>query len=288
MTPEHKDFVSYKLNICACPGLPPKVGIPLAFWEPLALIDVTRIPYKLISLGGVSIGSTEVKLKGSISNIGESGRSSYYNVHYIKFPLLTWLDVIPGFSCAEKGDIDIAYLSEFDPFWNDGEWSSVLNPEIFLFANPLAQTACMADCTTSSLNHPNDKFFWCGGCAGSLYPLIGHVAHHVGAIQASHLLVNRLLAKLHTLGMMTGFAEENFCQKKPIPRLKKTIYKTQLVKPIANTQGPCNALGKSDVVWGASKSYPYGGEDFSYLIWGKKHCCLDAVEVATSIIEGVP
>ncbi len=194
----------------------------------------------------------------------------------------------PRFSCSEKGEIEIAYLSELDPFWNDDEWSSVITPEIFLFANPLAQTACIGDCTTSSFNQPSDKFFWCGGCAGSLYPLTGHVAHHVGGIQASHLLVNRLLAKLHALGIMMGFTEENFCQKKPMPRLKKTIYKTQLVRPVAATQGPCNSLGKSDVLWGAHKSYPYGGEDFAYLIWGKKHCCLDAIKVATSITGGLP
>ena len=43
-TPDHKDFVnySYKDKFCACVGAPPKVGVPLAFWEPTALIDVTE------------------------------------------------------------------------------------------------------------------------------------------------------------------------------------------------------------------------------------------------------
>lgn len=288
VTPTHNDYTDYKVTICACSGTPPKVGIPLAFWEPVALIDVTRTPYKSIALGGISLSSSTVKGRGGISHVGDSNRHSFYNVHYYKFPVIAILGLLPGFSCTEKGsDIDISYLSELDPFWSDDTWSSVFNPEAFLFANPLAQAACIPDCTLTSINHPQDKLFWCAGCSGSLYPLMGQVAHHTGAIQASHLLVQRLLAKLHSLGMMWGAENDNFCEKKFLPRIKKSLYKTQLTYPIANTQGPCNPLGKSDIIWGASKSYPYGGEDFVYLIWSKKHCCLDSVKAAAAL-TGVP
>jgi conjugal transfer pilus assembly protein TraU len=51
ITKKHKPLKKYeKQLLCSCPG--GLVGIPMAFWEPTRLIDVTRTPYKLIGLGG--------------------------------------------------------------------------------------------------------------------------------------------------------------------------------------------------------------------------------------------
>jgi conjugal transfer pilus assembly protein TraU len=279
VTPGYKDLHGYKAKpLCSCAGLPPKVGLPLAFWEPTGLVDVTRTPYKLTAWGGITLAQSDVRKKGSVSHVGDSGRTSFYNVHYYNFPVLAWLNILTDFSCLEKSEMSVNYLSELDPFWDDDEWSAVLNPEMFLFSNPLAQAACIADCTASTINKPLDPLFWCAGCAGSLYPLSGYVAHHVGAVQSSHLVLQRLISKFHSIGLGLGFEEGDYCEKSILPRLKKTIYKTQLVHPIAQTKGSCPPLGKSEVVWGANKSYPYDGEDFVYLIWHKKHCCLDAVK----------
>jgi conjugal transfer pilus assembly protein TraU len=290
VTPAHKDLATYKVTpFCSCAGTPPKLGIPLAFWEPVALIDVTTTPYKLTAWGGATISKAGVRKRGTVANVGESGRSSFYNVHYYNFPVLHWLGLLTDFSCLESSELAVSYLSEFDPFWDDDQWASVLNPEVFLFSNPLAQAACIPDCVASSAGAPIDELFWCAGCMGSLYPFVGYVPHHIGGIQASYLLVHRLLGKLHSLGMGSGFREDNFCDKTIMPRIKKTIYKTQLVQPIANTNGPCQPLGKSDLFWGAGKSFPYGGEDFVYLIWTKKHCCLDMVKpaVKATTLEGI-
>lgn len=50
VTPGYKDIAKYQLTpFCSCAGTPPKFGIPLAFWEPIALIDVTPIPYNRVS-----------------------------------------------------------------------------------------------------------------------------------------------------------------------------------------------------------------------------------------------
>ena len=84
----------------------------------------------------MSIGTADVRKRGGVAHLGDGGRTSFYNVHYYKFPILAWLDLLPGFSCAEQGSIDICYLSEFDPFWDDDEWSAVLNPEAFLLRIP--------------------------------------------------------------------------------------------------------------------------------------------------------
>ena len=286
ITPNHKDGSSYKSTLCFCTGHPPKAGVPLAFWEPTYLIDVTRTPYKFPGLGGISIAKAGVRNRGTISNVGQSGRTSFYNIHFYTYPVMKWLGAFDEFSCIETGELAVAYMSEFDPAWNDNEWASVLTPEASLFSNPLAQAACIADCGATSLGKTVDSLFWCAGCHGSLYPFVGHVAHHIGGIQASHLLVQRLIAKLHSVNMLRTFKKENFCQKTLTPRIKKSAYKTQLLYPVANSKGPCVPLGKSDVFWGAGKAFPYKGEDFVYLIWTKKQCCLDAIKPVIKAVSG--
>ena len=287
ITPNHKDDSGYSAALCFCAGTPPKAGVPLAFWEPTYLVDVTRTPYKLPGLGGISLAKADIRKRGAISHNGLSGRSSFYNVHFYNYPVLKWLSIFDEFSCIEVGDLSVAYMSEFDPFWNDDEWATVISPEAYLFANPVAQTACIADCVSTSFNKNLDALFWCAGCHGSLYPYVGHVAHHIGGIQASHLLTHRLIAKLHSIGMLWTFKEKDFCKRHFTPRIKKSVYKTQLVYPVSDTKGPCKPLGKSDVFWGAGKSFPYKGEDFVYLIWTKKQCCLDAVKPAIKSVTGV-
>lgn len=279
--PGTNDLTTHNSRICTCAGTPPKVGVPLTFWEPMRLIDVTRHAYKLIGLGGISIGNESVKNRGSIGQIDEvTSKTSFYHVHWYEYPLLSLLGLFTDFMCVEKGDLDFAYMSEFDPLWNEDQLSAILNPEAGLFANPLAQLACIADCVSASTSKPSDALFWCAGCEGSLYPFTGNVAHHEGGIQASSLLVQRMIAHLHRMGVVKGYEASDFCEPRVMPIVKKSLYKTQLVRPIPQTSGACQPLGKSDLLWGSGKSYPRSGEDFVYLLWIKKQCCLDAVKPA--------
>lgn len=278
VTPQYKDQTKYGTRFCICPGVPPKIGVPLTFWEPLYLVDVTRHAYKLMGLGGISIGKESIKNRGTVHSEANSlQQNSFYHVHFYTYPVFALLGFFTDFVCSQKGELDVGYMSELDPLWNDDQLSLILNAEAGIFAKPIAQASCIADCASSSLGRPQDTLFWCGGCQGSLYPFTGTVAHHVGAIQASSLLVYRMIAKLHRSALMRGFEEREFCQAKPMFFIKKSLYKTQLVYPVPQTKGQCHPLGKSDAIWGMGKSYPYGGEDFVYLIWNKRQCCLDAV-----------
>jgi len=283
VTPKHKDFVKYKDTLCHCPG--GLVGLPFAFWEPSRLIEVSRTPYKLLSFGGITLGKAPLK-QGTISQ-NPWGSKSFHHVHYIVFPILSVLETGLDFVCADDFPVDIGYMSEFDPFWNDDSWSTLLNPETLLFANALAQAACIADCAASSFGKPIGKLFWCAGCQGSLYPFTGHCCHPSGAVQTSSLLVHRLLAKMASIYAIQSFEEGEFCKKTPSRRLLKTAFKTQLAYPKAQTKGPCNPLGSNGALWSAGKSYPFEGEDFVYVIWQKKHCCLDPYKIAKKVTTGL-
>jgi len=228
---------------------------------------------------------SSVRTRGSIGRQdGSSTKHSKYHVHWYIYPVLAVLEVLTDFICISRDKLDVAYMTEFDPTWNDDKWAAVIDPEAIIFANPLAQLACIGDCALSSNQTPTNKLFWCAGCEGSLYPFSGTVAHHVGGIQASSLLVNRIIAKFHRCSMLKGFSKEDFCEARYIPIIKKTLYKTQLLFPIAQTKTECNALGRSDAIWGSGKSFPSGGEDFVYLVWTKRHCCLDALKPAMGAI----
>lgn len=265
--------------VCRCPMTTPpytRVGFPISFWEPVRLIDVTRTPYCLVSLGGISLMSQGIQGRGSVANnSGNRIRHSFYHVHWYIYPLIYWLELLTDFICIETAAFDVAYITELDPLWNDDETAFILNPEAVLFGNPIAQAACAADCLSASAGFSHDYLFWCGGCQGSLYPFTGTITAHSGGVQASLLALQRMTAKLHREGLLWGYVGfDGFCGKYPMPIIRKTQYKTQMVYPIPSTSNGCHPLGRSDVLWASGKEYPYQGEDFGYLIWRKRSCCI--------------
>lgn len=280
VSPNGEDTPNVRSIICQCPmPVPPYIryGVPISFWEPVRLVDVTREPYCLVAMGGIQIAQQNVKGHGAVdSGRTTRTRASFYQVHWYMYPLLYWLELLTDFACMQKGGPDLGYMSELDPFWDDDETSFILNPEAILFANPIAQAACAADCVAASAGFPLDPLFWCAGCQGSMYPFVGTVTAHVGGVQASLLLVERMIAKLHREGLLWGSAgNQGLCNRFPMPIIQKSQYKTQMVYPIPSTASrQCHPLGRSEQIWASGKEFPYQGEDFAYLIWRKRSCCL--------------
>lgn len=264
--------------ICFCkrPIIPvPVPGIPISFWEPARLVDVTRTPYCMVNLGGIQMADSGVRDRGHVSDDeGDAQKRSFYNVHWYLYPILYVLEVLTDFACLESGSIDVAYMTELDPFWADDEKSAILNPEAILFGNPIAQAACSADCLASSAHLPLDPLFWCAGCQGSIYPFGGTVPDHNSGVQASLLVTSRLMAKLHRELLLHGYyGKPGLCGKYPMPIIRKSQYRTQMTYPIPQTS-QCQPLGATEVFWQGGREYPYKGEDFGYLIWRKRDCCL--------------
>ena len=95
-------------------------------------------------------------------------------------------------------------------------------------------------------------------------------------VQASLLAVMKMMAKLHRELLLHGYmGSQGQCSKYPMPIIKKTQYKTQMVYPIPSTgRDGCHPLGRSETLWASGREFPYQGEDFGYLIWRKRNCCL--------------
>lgn len=262
--------------LCACPD---RIGIKTGFWEPTRRVDVTRTPYCFVSLGGIQIDMPAFAPEGEVRLMSDNTRQSRYQVHWYADPVLYWLEVLLDNPCQEKGSFDVAYISEIDPSWNDLEFMTLMNPEAYLFANPVAQAACAGDCVLASTGFGSNELFWCGGCQGPLYPFTGVVQAHVSHVQASSLLVQRMAAKLHRQGMMWGSSgDDALCGQYLLPVMDKTQYKYHMLYPIPQTEKIagrcCQPFGRTTALWGAGKSYPYKGEDFAYMVFQKKNCCL--------------
>jgi conjugal transfer pilus assembly protein TraU len=60
--------------------------------------------------------------------------------------------------------------------------------------------------------------------------------------------------------------------------MDKTAYKAQLVHPVPDTRKDggrcCHPFGRTTLAWGAGKEFPVQGEDFAFLLFRKKNCCV--------------
>lgn len=278
MSMEQEDTTNPPDFLCACPT-PPRMGVATGFWEPARRVDVTRTPYCFVSLGGVTLDPGIRAPEGEVRQQADLTKQSSYQAHWYLDPTLYWLEIILDNPCLETGAFDLVYMTEVDPTWNDDELTMLLNPETYLFGNPVAQAACAGDCVLSTQGFGSNTLFWCAGCNGSIYPFNGHVQAHVSHVQASSLVAQRFTAKMHREMLAWGTAgTAGLCGVYPQPVMQKDQYKYQMLYPIPQTEKIngkcCQPFGRGTAIWGAGKSFPYTGEDFSYEIFRKKNCCL--------------
>ena len=277
------DTINFSSPVCACPAPPPifvRIGVAVGFWEPIRLVDVTKEPFCFVGIGGEKIDPGIPLGSGGDPEVGAGTElnPATWSVHWYQYPVFNLLSLLMDRLCVENTqNFDVAYITEVDPLWQDDELAFILGPESILFGNLIAQAACVADCVSSSTWLPLDPLFWCSGCQGGMYPVNGRVAAHNTSIQSSSLVVSRMIYKMHRetfLPITSG--PEAICSAIPSPMIKKSQYRTQLTVPIP-TIDPffgCNQLGKSTFFWESFREIPVKGEDFNYLLWRKRNCCV--------------
>jgi conjugal transfer pilus assembly protein TraU len=265
------------LPVCLC-GLRP--GIAMGFWEPVRLADVSMKPWCFVNLGGMKLDpGFDIGFKSMAGPSAVGGNTQYnsqWHVHWYAYPLIYWMEIVADFLCLESGSIDILYITEIDPLWQDSELTAIINPEAVLFANPLALAACAADCVAATAKLPTDELFWCAGCQGTMYPLNGNVSATIGHVQASRLALARFSYKLHRELVAWGtMGSKGLCGKYLMPVMRKQQYRFQATNPNPQTKGryACAPIGASTTFMSAGQVYPAIGEDMGYLVWRKRNCC---------------
>jgi len=265
---EDTDTVSSN-PICVCMDPLPRIGLKVSLWEPIALVEVTAIPGCSPAVG-LPLPAGLYPMSFGANTQGPAYFT--YQAHYWKFPVFSLLELFLDFICLEKGGIDLAYVTEYDPLWQNDLWAAILNPEALLVANPVAQKTCSFDAAAANAGFPQDHLWWCLGSWGSLYPFT-KTHGQTTAISAQMAVTAKLLAKLHREGFLWGSVGEGaLCGKYPMPIMRKSQYAILPVHPVPHpTRIP---IGRSELLWGEGKEAPLKNHHvFVNVIYRKRDCC---------------
>lgn len=271
---DNPDTANPSMPIQICPaGVLYRVGLAIGYWEPVALTEVTRTPYCLVNLGGEQLDINYGSVRGASQSDPSEAEGAFYQVHWYKYPLISWLNIITSIGCLQSGDYDIGYLSELDPMWVDDELSFLVNPEDALFSNPIAQAACLADSVAAAVGSGINALFWCMGSQGSSYPLTGHISAEYSVLQNATLLSERLAFKLHREGSVEDSSSENYsvCFEHYTPILPKNRYRYEMINRVPDSNS-CHPFGHTSATWQAGKITPNDAGNYGYLIWRKRNC----------------
>ena len=145
------------LGTCFCANRLFSPGMLMSFYEPYRSTDITKQAFCLVGLGGLDLGEDLADILpapnyGSAAKGGLENKSTFYQMHWYISPLLELLEVI-DLGCTMGADIklDVEFLSEVDPGWNDDEISFIFAPDVVLYSSLPAQMACTVDCLATSI-----------------------------------------------------------------------------------------------------------------------------------------
>lgn len=273
---DNPDTANPSSPIQVCPmAIGWRVGLAIGYWEPFATVDVTRSPYCLVNLGGIKLNIAYGDTHGATESAQSGTTGAFYQVHWYKYPLIYWLNLITSVGCLEGGDYDIGYVSELDPMWHDDELSFLVNPEDAIFSNPITQLSCVADATSALTGSAINQLFWCMGSQGSTYPLTGSVSAEYSPFQNSVLLAERMDFKLHLEGLIKDSQSENVavCHQTYMPIMPKNRYRYEMENMIPDSNS-CHPFGHSVTTWQMGKITPADKGNYGYLIWRKRNCTI--------------
>lgn len=251
-------------------------GLVMSMWEPARIVELVRAPGCAPTLGGIRLPGGNKRQHGHIGNGDyDDGDLAFYHYHYYAFPVLLMLDLFTNTNCNAGGfiDMDLMYLSELDPTWNNDELSFFTTPEAAAVANPVAAVSCTADAVASTAGDPIDSMFWCAGTWGTLYPLSGNVGA-AGMVKNTSLLATKAVAALHRRGLARQtMGQENQCRSSIQPMFPKSQYKWTMFFPDAEASSD-HVTGESTLKWGMGRMIPAVGEDAVYMLWRWNDCCM--------------
>lgn len=239
---------SSKLNlpICSCSdalGIP-EFGYPLGFWAPQKINEVVTTPWCSPSLGGMRLQDSLTGLGHNQSSFIGSGNSTaaFYQYHYFSYPIMAMIGMLLIPDCTDGYvDMDLLYLSEVDPLWNNDLLTLVLNPEAIIFSTPAAFAWCATDCVLTTMDDQRESFYGCAGCDGSLYPLTGNVFPQPDPVAGSSLITQRVLASLHRKGLAyKTIGDEAMCELNFYPTIPKSQYQLSMIYPVPEASSAPN------------------------------------------------
>ena len=260
--------------VCICDDGPlPTVGIPTGMWLPTDLYETTLTPGCSSVLGGVRVGISDPLYLGTSGDpTSDLEQQSFNHIHSYSYPLVTMMELFTKCSNAYS-DIDLLYMSELDPMWNDPIVAMYGNPVSVFGSSLIAQSACAADSIASSFGNPIDELFWCGGTwTSTLAPYTGY-EHAQGPVQFSQSTAQKLLAMNAARGISRRtVGNDALCTAQYSPMLQRSHYRWQVAWPRAEATRN-HGSGESLLRWGQGRVVPGFAELPIYLGWSWTDCC---------------
>jgi conjugal transfer pilus assembly protein TraU len=256
--------------LCLCGSPIPRIGIPIGYWNPNRFIETVKDPWCFPLLGvSIPIGFGSLQRGARTYN----HHRTFMQSHYYIYPIFYMLELFTDFACMTSTSYDLAYPTEVDPLWDDDELAFWISPESILFANPLAQLACVGDAVKANINNPVTALFWCKGSWGGLYPITGNVAQENIVEDAASVASNMIFKLMREMLLLNGAGVSALCGKHSQPIWNKNNFRLQLMLPQSNKE--CTVIGKDALFWSAFKNLPGKGMDqFGYLLFQKRDCCM--------------
>jgi len=252
------------------------VGIAASFWEPARVIEIVKDPWCFPLLGGLEISSQPVKQGGNNQTHATGVKTGKYfaQAHWYMFSVWNLLDLFMDVPCIQWDGFDIAYITELDPLWQRDDLAMFINPEVLLFANPIAQLSCIPDSVSSQAGVPISPLFWCMGSWGSAYPLSG-TTDMPNIVRGNAALAARMIYKLSREALMWDPGID-LCGAVITPIWIKSNYKMHLMKPVRSR---IINIGQSSLIWGAGKDPMYrtakgAAENFDWMLFRRVKCCM--------------
>lgn len=269
--------------ICICPtylfGIP-FFGIGVTYWMPLYIAEVERRPGCLSSLGSVqtlgayaALQSEQTARTSASENADKS--TNRMQIHWYEYPVMGLISYFKDIVCRENAGINLAWLTEMDPFWQDDLWGAVTAPENALFATPPAQFACAIDAVASAFDYPLDPLFWCAGYWGPAEPFTGNSSITGDNFQFNHQILAKWIARSHRLFLMNQTTGPSaICFSHPNPIWIKSQYRYNQVGPFPR-KGKAITTGGRGVLFTFPPITNVPTQEHSVdLIWQGQQCCV--------------
>jgi len=266
-------------------------GLKIRFSEPIGFVELVNTPYKFTCFEGDSG-------KGGWSKLFHRGNTTgYRNAHFIQYPVFALMNYGMDQLCLSKEfPLDVPFIGELTPFWNDDFTALLTNPVAALTANPIAQMACGWDCSVSTLKKPNEYLSWCNGCWQGRRLNTGRSIDG-NQVQSDAALVMSVLDFQHSTyqlpqtiqipGSGVGFLEiANFWNSNEIacgdsisyfPKVIKNQYLLQNVYPTSNSY--MITPGEHGAIFSNFRIIPQY-QDRIFAIWRRKVCCVGLINAS--------
>lgn len=258
-------------------------GVVHGMWQPTHMLESTRSAFCFPSLGPV--GKVAGTIGGALAPLRQGGNSEdeekggYKHFHLLMFPVGAVLEKFTDAVCSPGNggfDFDMLFISEIDPTYASDELSMFTNPEALIFANPVAQAACLADAAVTTVGRPIRQLFWCAGSWGSIYPLTGHTSSQNSVVREASLAAVRGVAKLHRFGIMDKtYGRGAVCRNRPNFMYPKQQYRYQIMYPLPQRFSGPEWTGRNTFLGREFRHLPAIGEDWVQVLWTYEQCCVN-------------